>query len=62
MMDPHYKFQLIKYYFEDLDPQNGSWKGNQIKDKLYDLFAEYVRNDSPYRHGVSSNVEEDYCI
>ncbi|XP_057523289.1 zinc finger BED domain-containing protein DAYSLEEPER-like isoform X1 [Amaranthus tricolor] len=59
MMDPRYKFQLIKYCFEHLDPQNGSWKANQVKDKLYDLFAEYVRNDTPYGHEASSNVVDD---
>ncbi|XP_057534065.1 zinc finger BED domain-containing protein DAYSLEEPER-like isoform X2 [Amaranthus tricolor] len=59
MMDPHYEFQLIKYCFEHLDPQNGSWKANQVKNKLYDLFAEYVRNDTPYDHEASSNVVDD---
>lgn len=59
MMDPRYKFQLIKYCFEHLDPQNGSWKANQVKDKLYDLFAEYVRNDTPYDREASSHVVDD---
>jgi len=56
ILDPRYKFQFIMYCFQTLDVETAELKSKVVKDQLYKLFGEYVKekphaNESGARRG-----------
>ena len=71
ILDPRYKFQLIMYCFQTLDPETSELKSKVVKDQLYKLFGEYVKdkpqaNVSGARRGkddlVVCSLNLIYCL
>ena len=61
ILDPRYKFQFIMYCFQTLDVETAELKSKVVKDQLYKLFGEYVKekpnaNESGARRGKDDLV------
>ena len=61
ILDPRYKFQFIMYCFQTLDAETSELKFKIVKDQLYKLFGEYVKekpqaNESGARRGKDDLV------
>jgi len=47
ILDPRYNFQFVMYCFQTLDPETSDLKSKIVKDQLYKLFGEYVKEKPP---------------
>ena len=46
ILDPRYKFQFVKYCFSQLDSETAELKSKIVRDEMYKLFGEYVKESS----------------
>jgi len=53
ILDPRYKFQFVKYCFSQLDSETAELKCKIVRDQMYKLFGEYVKESS---HSNVSNA------
>ena len=52
ILDPRYKFQFVMYCFRTLDSETSDLKSKIIKDQLYKLFGEYVKEPQANESGA----------
>jgi len=60
ILDARYKFQFVKYCFSQLDYETAELKYKIVRDQMYKLFGEYVKEGS---HSNLSNARtQDYAL
>ena len=65
ILDPQMKLEALRFYYSKLDASTCDEKINNIKEKMYKLFDEYVSVKSSSSTASSSQqptVEEDFSI
>ena len=65
ILDPRMKLEALRFYYSKLDASSCDEKINNIKEKMYKLFDEYVSVKSSSSTASSSQqptVEEDFSI
>lgn len=65
ILDPRMKLEALRFYYSKLDDSTCDEKINNIKEKMYKLFDEYVSVKSSSSTSSSSQqptVEEDFSI
>jgi len=58
ILDPRYKFQFVKYCFSQLDSETAELKSKIVRDQMYKLFDEYVK-ESPHSNSSYERIQDD---
>ena len=62
ILDHRFKFQLIMYCFQTLDPETSELKSKIVKDQLYKLFGEYVKDKPQANVSGAKRGKDDLVV
>ena len=62
ILDPRYKFQFIMYCFQTLDAETSELKSKIVKDQLYKLFGEYVKEKPQANESAARRGKDDLAV